>query len=134
MNGVTQAALAEVLLALGEDDAALEAAQRAVEVAWGVPEAHISLGLAYLRAGDARAAYEALAEAVRLRPCEVRGKVLLAAAAAGCGEGQQARRHLCEANELVGWFGIIQGGLGATTLGPSGAPVATALLCPCLRK
>ena len=59
--------LAENLLATEEVEEALNAAEKAVEIAPKIPEAQRTLGLARWRSGDAAGAVSALEESLRLR-------------------------------------------------------------------
>jgi tetratricopeptide (TPR) repeat protein len=80
-NAMNRVRLARGLLAEGRSGEAAAEAERAVELAWGMPEAHLALGLARLAGGDARGACLALEAAARLRPCDVSSWLLCAAAA-----------------------------------------------------
>jgi len=67
-NGMSWIWLARLQLNAGDAPEALRAAQRAVKLAEGVPDAHLSLGFALYRTGDSAGAARSFARALELDP------------------------------------------------------------------
>ena len=125
-NGMNRVRLAGLLLEARQVAEALEEAERGVELAAGVPEAHLNLGLARCAAGRWEAARPALAETLRLRPGDVTARLCLAAAATKAGRPAEARRHLDLAAQVMACRVGIEKGLGAAMLVAAG-PLAAAM-------